>query len=31
MRELEYLQRKYKKLISEFNWFSERFLKVIEE
>ena len=31
LKELEYLKRKYRKLISEFNWFSERFLKVIEE
>ncbi len=31
VKELDYLQRKYTKLISEFNWFSERFLRVIEE
>ena len=31
VKELIYLKKKYKKLIAEFNWFSERFLKVIEE
>lgn len=31
IRELEYLKGKYRKLIDEFNWFSDRFLKVIDE